>query len=278
MGIGPAVGRADRPGQAIHPIARAFDGAAPVYERARPEYPRESIEALWDRLGLGPASVVLDLAAGTGKLTRALRTYREARVIAVEPSEGMRAEFVRAVPGVPILEGTAESIPLGRRSVDAVVVGQAFHWFDATATLRELSRVLREGGGIALLWNLRDEAVPWVARFGALLQAERPDPSVPSVRDRGWVPAFGGGSGFAPLKMEEFRMVQMLTVEGLVERALSVSYIARLSPEAKLRVAEEVRTLAQQEFPGGRPIPLPYRTELHWTVREGPGSADNPPV
>ena len=132
-------------------LARSFDRAAEEYERGRPGY----ADAALDALGLPADSVVLDLAAGTGKLTRQL-VPRFARVIAVEPLDGMRAQLERVVPGAEALVGTAESIPLDDDSVDAVFVAEAFHWFGTSAALDEIARVLRPGGTLAVLFNERD--------------------------------------------------------------------------------------------------------------------------
>ena len=124
----------------LHPATRGF-AAADVYERGRPDYPAAAIAKIVERLGLRPGRTVLDLAAGTGKLTRLLAPSG-ANVIAVEPVHEMRAELERRVPGIAALAGTAERIPLTDGYVDAVTVGQAFHWFDADKALREIHRVL----------------------------------------------------------------------------------------------------------------------------------------
>jgi ubiquinone/menaquinone biosynthesis C-methylase UbiE len=125
-----------------HPNSRSFELVADVYERARPEYPPEAVAWLAEKLGLAAGRTVLDLGAGTGKLTRAL-VPTGARVIAVEPGERMLAELRRAVPGVEALRGAAEAIPLRDDSVDAITVGQAFHWFRHDEAVPELHRVLR---------------------------------------------------------------------------------------------------------------------------------------
>ena len=151
--------------------ARSFETAAAAYERYRPEYPDVALRWVVDRLGLPPASRVLDLGAGTGKLARGL--FRLGLdVVAVEPGSAMLAELRRAVPGVEARQGVAESIPLEDHSVDAVAVGQAFHWFERARVLPELRRVLRSGGGLALLWNWEDVGDPIGARLAEVLGHE----------------------------------------------------------------------------------------------------------
>jgi SAM-dependent methyltransferase len=140
--------------------AASFDRAAEVYERARPEYPAEAVDWL-----LPPdAKTVLDLGAGTGKLTRALAA-RGLEVFAVDPSPRMLEQLSAAIPNATVSVGTAEDIPLPDASVDAIVVGQAWHWVDQDAALPSVARVLRPGGTLGLVWNIRDERVPWVQRL-----------------------------------------------------------------------------------------------------------------
>src|SRR4051794_16495074 len=157
----------------IHSRARSFDSLAEAYERARPGWPAAAIDALVDRLGLGAGSAVLDLAAGTGKLTRLL-VPRFATVIAVEPLDGMRAVLERVVPGARALAGTAEAIPLGDASVDAVVASEAFHWFDPEPAVAEMARVLRPGGGVAALYNRYVQPKErWHAELRMVFEAHR---------------------------------------------------------------------------------------------------------
>jgi ubiquinone/menaquinone biosynthesis C-methylase UbiE len=139
----------------VSELARSFDRAAVEYERARPGYPA----ALLDLLPLGPEAEVLDLGAGTGKLTRVL-VARYRRVVAVEPLDGMRAILEQVVPGAESLAGSAETIPVADASVDAVFAAQAFHWFDHDRAIPEIARVLRPGGVLALVSNGPDESRP----------------------------------------------------------------------------------------------------------------------
>jgi SAM-dependent methyltransferase len=136
----------------IPPAAARFGDAADLYHRARPGYPEDLLDVVATSAGLGPGTDVVDLAAGTGKLTGQL-VARGATVTAVEPSAGMRERLRAAVPECRVLDGTAEAIPLGDATTDIVTVAQAFHWFRTAEALDELARVLRPGGWMALVWN-----------------------------------------------------------------------------------------------------------------------------
>ncbi|HET9559925.1 MAG TPA: methyltransferase domain-containing protein, partial [Actinomycetota bacterium] len=164
-----------------------------AYERGRPGYPAGAVEELVRVLGIGPGATVLDLAAGSGKLTRQL-VPAGATLLAVEPSAAMRERLA----GVRVLAGTAEAIPVAGGSVDAVTVGQAFHWFDGPRAVAELHRVLQPGGRVGLLWNVRDESVPWMAAVTAILDRHAGD--APRYRDGRWRAAFDAAAGFAPLQ------------------------------------------------------------------------------
>jgi SAM-dependent methyltransferase len=145
--------------------ARSFGAVAARYARARPGYPPAAVE--WF-LEVAPGREVVDLAAGTGKLTEAI-VETGASAVAVEPDDEMRAALRVVLPDVDALAGVAEAIPLPDASADAVLVAQAFHWFDADRACAEIARVLRPGGVLGLVWNLRDGSVPWVADLDRLL-------------------------------------------------------------------------------------------------------------
>lgn len=143
--------------------ARAFGGVADAYDRARPSYPIQAVRWL-----LEPGCLdVIDIGAGTGKLTSMLVAEGH-RVVAVEPLAPMRAKLTRALPAVRVLAGRAEDIPAADRCADVVVVGQAFHWFDAAPALKEIAHVLRPGGILGLLWNFRDRSQAWMRELAAV--------------------------------------------------------------------------------------------------------------
>jgi SAM-dependent methyltransferase len=231
--------------------AEGFARSAEAYERGRPGYPREAIAWLGRRLGLGPGRTVLDVAAGTGKLSRPLaRTGAE--VLAVEPVAEMRSLIGS---GVSALDGTAEALPLPDASVNAITVGQAFHWFDGDTALAELHRVLRPGGALALVWNRRRLEDPIHAAIDRILAPYRGD--VPSHRSPGWRKCFERTELFGPFEERGFENAQVLEGDGLVDRIGSTSFVAALPAAERAGVLSEVRALA-----GAGPVTLRYVTEV----------------
>ena len=243
--------------------ARGFARAADAYERGRPGYPPAAVGHLCEALGIGPGRAVLDLAAGTGKLTRLL-VPTGAELVAVEPVGEMRAALVRALPGVTALASTAEDLPLAGDSVDAVVAGSAFHWFHGDETLAEIHRVLRPGGRLGLLWNVRDESVPWVAKLTAIMEPHRG--SAPRYGSDAWKEAFRRTEAFSPLRCAEFRHVHRLEPEAVVARVGSVSFVAALPERERAAVLADVRALLAHDpaTRGREVVELPYRTDVYW--------------
>ena len=250
---------------AVHPVAGlGFGSAADAYERGRPSWAPEAVALLVSELGLGPGRLVADVAAGTGKLTRLLLPSG-ASVVAVEPIPEMAGVLRRAVPGVPVARGVAERLPLRDRSVDAVVVAEAFHWFDAPIALAELHRVLRPGGGLALLWNKAGaEPTPWQVELGVLLAGLR-YPSLPSGSDRrDWAAEVAAAGGFTPLARGSFPHEQVAEPEDVVAGALSTSWVAARPEEERRRFADDVRSMLRSH---GTPLVVPWRSEVHWCHR-----------
>lgn len=250
----------------IHEAARGFEHAPKPYEIGRPPYPPEAIERLVRELGIEDGKRVLDLAAGTGKLTRLL-VPTGAFVVAVEPVEAMRAALTRSLPEVQALAGTAEAIPLPNVSIDAVAVGQAFHWFDGDAALQEIHRVLRPGGRLGLIWNVKDESVDWIEKLGAIMESYRGH--APRVASGAWKEAFERTTLFTPLERARFSFVHEADFAVVVARVTSVSFIAALPPAEFARVVDQVRTLlaTHPETKGRTTFELPYRTGVYWSKK-----------
>lgn len=218
---------------------------------------------------MGPGRRVCDLAAGTGKLTRLL-VAAGADVVAVEPVAGMRGELAAALPTVEVLDATAEDLPFGDRSVDLVTVAQAFHWFDVPAALAEIARVLRPDGGLALIWNVRDESVDWVRRFTEII-VERSD-GIPYRRDYtfdAWADQVASSGGFTPLQEARFDNPQETDLELVLARAASTSFVSALPDDRREPLLAEMRTMlvGHPDVPLDGPFAFPHTTDVYWCRR-----------
>lgn len=232
--------------------ALSFGSVAEAYERARPGYPPEAVAWL---AGRAPRDVV-DLGAGTGKLTRQLAAAGH-RVVAIEPLAEMRAVLARTVPGVRVLEGTGEAMPLPGASADVVTVAQAFHWFDQAAAVVEIARVLRPGGTLGLVWNVRDEREEWVAQLSDAMVGRTGIEHAAVIDD---------GGLFGPVEEATFDHVQEVGRVALRELVLSRSHCAVLTDDERTPVLERIDELFDEHARDGV-VRLPYRTECFRAVR-----------
>jgi SAM-dependent methyltransferase len=252
----------DTPPSIHHAAAEGFAAGADLYARGRPEYPDEISAWLRDGLGLHPGNVAIDLGAGSGKFTGSLlRTG--ASIIAVEPVPQMREKLARTWPDVPVVEGTAEAIPIPDGAVDAVVCAQAFHWFANAAALREIHRVLKPGGRLGLVWNRRDLSIEWVKELDAIIRRHQGD--APRYANGEWKRVFPF-TGFGPMRTAHFRHDHTGTVENvIIDRARSTSFIAALPAEEEGRVVAELRSLiaATPELAGRDSVTMPYVTDVY---------------
>jgi ubiquinone/menaquinone biosynthesis C-methylase UbiE len=235
-------------------LAQSFGAAAAEYERVRPEWPPAAVDRAAALLGLGRDAKVVDLAAGTGKLTRLL-AERFDRVVAVEPDERMRA-----LAGDGALAGTAEAIPLADASADAVFVGDAFHWFDAPIALAEIARVLRPRGGLVLLWNDWWETDPPIPEAASELLREPFERSGRSFQAdvHAWRGALDD-SPFEPPREERLRGETTRSAEELATLFCSTSSIASLDPAEREELRARLVDLLDGEYR------LPVEVELVWT-------------
>jgi SAM-dependent methyltransferase len=237
--------------------ARGFQQGADAYERGRPGYDPAVVKWLWQELRLEPGRTVLDVAAGTGKLTREL-VPSGAEVIAVEPVPAMRAVLEQVVPDARALDGTAESLPIDDGAVDAITAASAFHWFDGPAAAAEFHRVLRQGGRVALLWNRRRLDQPIHRSVDEIIGRYRR--RTPSSHRGEWREPLESGGLFAPAAERQVPFEQILDVDRIVDRFSSISYVAALSDGAREGVLERLRALAASV---GQPIRLGYTAEVY---------------
>jgi ubiquinone/menaquinone biosynthesis C-methylase UbiE len=246
-----------------HPDARGFELVADAYERARPGYPPEIVAWFAERLGLRTGQTVLDLGAGTGKLTRAL-VGTGARVLALEPGDEMRARLAAVVPQAEPIAAGAESIPLPDGSVDAATAAQSFHWFRLDEAVPELHRVLRPGGGLGLVWNERDLDDRLQRALGEMLRPflRRKHPHTTAAV---WQEFVDGGL-FTPLEERVVAFADELDADALVESVSSISFVASAASEQRARLEAGLRDLAAER---GGVVRFAYRTAAYVTFSVG---------
>ncbi|KQO62723.1 class I SAM-dependent methyltransferase [Curtobacterium sp. Leaf261] len=234
--------------------ALSFGAVADAYERGRPGYPVAAAEWLLPE----HASRVVDLGAGTGKFTRVVAPLVArtpgAETIAVEPDPAMRAQLEDRVPGVRVLDGSGEHVPLPDASVDAVVAAQAWHWVDPVVASREVARVLRPGGVLGLVWNIRDDRVPWVRELSEIM-AQPEEHAIEAVH-----PTVAEPFDAAAIETADFRWVHEQDRNAFVDMVASRSYISTLGREARGRVLDAVRHLLDTDpaLAGRTTVPVPY--------------------
>jgi SAM-dependent methyltransferase len=238
--------------------ARGFQRGAAEYERGRPGYPHDAVQWLWRELRLGPERTVLDVGAGTGKLTREL-VPSGATVVAVEPVPGMRSVLEQIVPGARALAGTAEALPVEDESVDAIVVAQAFHWFDVPAAAAEFHRVLRPDGRFGLIWNRRllDEPIQRAVR--EIIEPYRRES--PSHYRGEWRAPLEASGLFEAVGETEVPSEQVLDAEAFVDRFSSISFVAALPDSERASAVQRLRAVAAGA--GEHPLHLGYTTEAY---------------
>lgn len=241
----------------LHPLAAEFSQVAGAYERGRPEYSRAAVGALAAELRLPAGAQVLDLAAGTGKLTRTLLACG-LDVVAVEPLAELRGVLAANVGAERVHEGVAEAIPLPDDAVDAVTVGDAFHWFDHGPALAEIARVLRPGGGLAVLATIPDwTGATWAAPVGELMAARRPEH--PFFDGPSWRDAVTAAGGWTTPWEIRVTTNQPARPERMVDYLASMSWVAAM-PEAER--AEMLAEVDGMVLAGTTPPELPVHSVI----------------
>ena len=241
-------------------LAGAFAKVAGLYEQGRPGYPDGVLDLLADELGVHRGTTVLDLGAGTGKLTRRLLELTD-DVIAVEPLAEMRAELARVLPTVHAVAGSAEAIPLDDGSVDVVTVAQAFHWFDGPAALAEIARVLRPGGWVMLVWNELDRRRPPI---DVLVRVLREATLRPPTIEHDWRAELDESGLFEPARRGRWRWQAPISHAAAIAAVESRSYVAALGDAERSALLAEVAALIAA-WPD--PFDQPFATEAHWCQR-----------
>ena len=244
--------------------ATGFQRAAGDYERGRPGYPAEVVDRMGLQIGIAAGQTVVDLAAGTGKLTRRLVELLPAEVIAVEPVAGMRAQLERVLPGVTVLDGTAEQIPLADGAAHAVFVAQAFHWFRVPEAAAEIARVLDADGALAIVRNQEVESAT-APPVTAALALVRERVHHPSTRHRTWREELEQTGVFEPF--HEWTVDNNVTqdIETFRHRIASRSYIAAMDDDQRALLLDDVQTALERNGIGpGEPFTVPTVTRVIW--------------
>lgn len=229
-------------------LASFFGRNVEDYERGRPTYPREAVRWL-----IGDAQRVIDLGAGTGKLTSTVATC-VAEIVAVEPQLSMVSQLNRAVPGAPAVCGRAEQIPVRSSWADAVLVAQAFHWFDQERALPEIDRVLAPHGHLGLIWNVRDESIDWIAKLSRIASKDNSEHIRSNLKQVRL---------FRPFETKTFDMVQVLDRTALLAHVRSRSSVAAVDEAERRRIMKEVVQLCDThpDLAGKSRFELRYLTQ-----------------
>ena len=227
-----------------------------IYEAGRPGYPQAVVDLFATLLELTPGVRVLDLGAGTGKLTRQIFALGVS-IVAVEPSADMREQFAHQLPDVPVFKGTGELIPITDNAVDVVLIAQAFHWFEPAKAIPEIHRVLAPGGRIGLVWNERDERVGWVHDLSVAMRWPERQPYQVGMDFR---PILASTGHFVNIERHQFMFGQTLDHATLLQRVQSTSYISAMQESERAALMSAVKQVVNM-LP--EHIVLPYVTDAY---------------
>lgn len=243
-------------------MATSFGAAAGAYDVGRPTYPADAVAWLFEGTD-APIVDIVDVGAGTGKLTRALLGEGR-RLTAIDPDPEMLAVLAAASPDVVTAVGTAESLPLADDSADLVTLGQAWHWVDPLAGSAEIGRVLRPGGTLGLVWNIRDESVPWVAAMSEVMHHSAAEQMIRTD-------AVTVAAPFGPLEERTWAWTRSITRAALLDMVASRSYVITADATTRARIDADLAELfaGLPELADGGTIDLPYTTHIFRAASPG---------
>ncbi|CAF1220924.1 unnamed protein product [Rotaria sordida] len=252
----------------MNPIAAiGFQNAANIYDQARPSYPNEAIQFI--KLLCPTPTTIVDLGAGTGKLTRLLSTFGAQEIIAIEPVSEMR-EKLKAIPSITrIIDGTAEHILLEDNTVDVIFCGQSFHWFANERALTEIHRVLKPNGLLILIWNKPDYSkYSCSQQILELIDSYQP-PELPRYKLMKWKAVFENQNLFSCLQYKQFANIQQITRETAMNRYLSTSFISVLPSEEKEKLIMKIRQIIDhtEDIPE-QELEASYNTDVYWSFSQ----------
>ncbi|MCS3441868.1 class I SAM-dependent methyltransferase [Microbacterium phyllosphaerae] len=243
--------------------ATSFGAEAANYEAGRPEYPFDAVAWMLERMPADSRRIV-DVGAGTGKLTRVLSHAPGAEVVAVDPDPAMLAALRQNVPGVPTFQGTAEQMPLPDASIDAAVLGQTWHWVEPITASAELGRVVRSGGVLGLIWNIRDESTAWVRRLTDVMHSSPAENMVNGPESEG--PRIA--APFGEVETQRWEWNRPMTRTQLHQMALSRSYLITAPADERAEITRQMDALFDElGLDGESTIDLPYVTHAFRAVR-----------
>ncbi|MCI1020271.1 class I SAM-dependent methyltransferase [Microbacterium sp. C5A9] len=243
--------------------ATSFGAEAANYEAGRPDYPFDAVAWMLDPMPEGSRRIV-DVGAGTGKLTGVLAHAPGAQVVAVDPDPEMLDALRRSVPGIPTFQGSAERMPLPDASVDAAVLGQAWHWVEPVAASRELGRVVRPGGVLGLIWNIRDERSDWVRRLTDIMHSSPAENMVNGPGSEG--PRIA--APFTRVETRRWEWSRPMTRTQLHQMALSRSYLITAPADERAAIVRGMDALFDEIGLVDGTIDLPYVTHAFRAVRD----------
>jgi ubiquinone/menaquinone biosynthesis C-methylase UbiE len=244
--------------------AQGFEKAATVYEEARPSYPNEVIDlikSLCDK-----PNIIIDLGAGTGKLTRLLGPLDAREIIAIEPTSSMRENLQKIPIITKIIDGTAEHIPFENNTIDMIICGQSFHWFANHRALAEINRVLKPNGLLILVWNFQDNSErEWAKKISDYIDSFGPVGAM-RFKSMEWKKAFDNQTFFSALQHKQFKNNHRATRDLLLKRILSTSFIAALPSEQQTKLIDEIQKMMEneEEVRNLQEFDVPLLTDVYW--------------